>query len=141
MLELCGKHPTAVQLQSTDCTPVWQEAFSCLLGYSGSFGIFLQNAEFSFQCQANHLVSAPCRYAWGTHPGGHWATVVASGIPFGLGAFVLFVSILFSLAKTSSFLLIALSPKLSSISYLIESYGAGAAASGKPPSFCFKCII
>ncbi|KAL4781282.1 major facilitator superfamily domain-containing protein [Aspergillus varians] len=47
-------------------------------------------------------------YAWEAHPGGHWAAVMASGIPFGLGAFVLF---------------------LSSIIYLVESYGAGAAAS------------
>ncbi|OJJ45978.1 hypothetical protein ASPZODRAFT_67518 [Penicilliopsis zonata CBS 506.65] len=47
-------------------------------------------------------------YAWAAHPGGHWAAVVASGIPFGLGAFVLF---------------------LSSIVYLVESYGAEAAAS------------
>ncbi|OAA65312.1 Major facilitator superfamily domain, general substrate transporter [Niveomyces insectorum RCEF 264] len=30
-------------------------------------------------------------YAWAAHPGGHWAVVVASGIPFGLGAFVLFI--------------------------------------------------
>lgn len=33
----------------------------------------------------------PFRYAWAAHPGGHWAAAVASGIPFGLGAFVLFV--------------------------------------------------
>ncbi|KAL1881044.1 hypothetical protein Plec18167_003586 [Paecilomyces lecythidis] len=47
-------------------------------------------------------------YAWEAHQGGHWTAVVASGIPFGLGTFVLF---------------------LSSIIYLVESYGAGAAAS------------
>ncbi|KAL6791122.1 major facilitator superfamily domain-containing protein [Trichoderma sp. SZMC 28013] len=47
-------------------------------------------------------------YAWAANPGGHWAVVVASGIPFGLGAFVLF---------------------LSSMIYLVESYGPGAAAS------------
>lgn len=33
------------------------------------------------------------RYAWEAHAGGHWAALVASGIPFGLGAFSLFVSI------------------------------------------------
>ena len=31
-------------------------------------------------------------YAWASKPGDHWAVVAASGIPFGLGAFVLFVS-------------------------------------------------
>ena len=60
---------------------------------------------------------------------------MASGIPFGLGAFVLFVSIPFPLVKTGRFLLSSLSSKLSSIVYLLESYGAGAAASGKFPSF------
>ncbi len=30
-------------------------------------------------------------YAWASKPGGHWASLAASGIPFGLGAFVLFV--------------------------------------------------
>ncbi|CAK7564565.1 MAG: hypothetical protein SEPTF4163_002459 [Sporothrix epigloea] len=29
-------------------------------------------------------------YAWASHPGGHWAAVASSGLPFGLGAFVLF---------------------------------------------------
>ncbi|KAH8692076.1 putative MFS polyamine transporter [Talaromyces proteolyticus] len=47
-------------------------------------------------------------YAWEAHKGGDWAALMASGIPFGLGAFVLF---------------------LSSITYLIDSYGPGAAAS------------
>lgn len=47
-------------------------------------------------------------YAWGAQPSGHWAAAVASGIPFGLGAFVLF---------------------LSSMIYLVEAYGAAAAAS------------
>jgi hypothetical protein len=60
---------------------------------------------------------------------------MASGIPFGLGAFVLFVSTPFSLMKTGCFLLSPLFSKLSSIVYLLESYGAGAAASGKFPSF------
>lgn len=35
------------------------------------------------------------RYAWEAHQGGHWAAVMASAIPFGLGAFVLFVGIAF----------------------------------------------
>ena len=60
---------------------------------------------------------------------------MASGIPFGLGSFVLFVSILFSPVKIEGFILSPLSLKLSSIVYLIETYGAGAAASGKFPSF------
>ncbi|CAK7226006.1 hypothetical protein SCUCBS95973_006057 [Sporothrix curviconia] len=47
-------------------------------------------------------------YAWASKPGGNWAAVAASGLPFGLGAFVLF---------------------LSSIVYLVESYGASGAAS------------
>ncbi|CAK7264324.1 hypothetical protein SEPCBS119000_000930 [Sporothrix epigloea] len=47
-------------------------------------------------------------YAWASQPGGHWAAVAASGVPFGLGAFVLF---------------------LSSIVYLVESYGSSSAAS------------
>lgn len=34
------------------------------------------------------------RYAWEAHRGGHWAALVASGIPFGFGSFVLFVSVL-----------------------------------------------
>lgn len=33
------------------------------------------------------------RYAWEAHAGGRWAALVASGIPFGFGAFSLFVSI------------------------------------------------
>lgn len=47
-------------------------------------------------------------YAWAAHRGGHWAAVVASGIPFGFGAFALF---------------------LSTISYLVDTYQAGLAAS------------
>ncbi|KAI5455590.1 major facilitator superfamily domain-containing protein [Mariannaea sp. PMI_226] len=53
-------------------------------------------------------------YAWAAQRGGHWAVVVASGIPFGLGAFVLF---------------------LSSMIYLVEAYGPGAAASGSETHF------
>ncbi|KAB2572670.1 putative mfs polyamine protein [Lasiodiplodia theobromae] len=52
-------------------------------------------------------------YAWEAHAGGHWAALVASGIPFGFGAFSLFVS---------------------AIAYLVEVYKAGAAASGEYPS-------
>lgn len=38
------------------------------------------------------LVADVDRCAWAAHRGGHWASVVASGIPFGLGIFSLFVS-------------------------------------------------
>lgn len=47
-------------------------------------------------------------YAWEARRGGHWATLVASGIPFGFGAFSLF---------------------LSTITYLVDTYRAGLAAS------------
>ncbi|KPI39049.1 Polyamine transporter 4 [Cyphellophora attinorum] len=47
-------------------------------------------------------------YAWGGREGGHWATLAASGIPFGLGAFSLF---------------------LSTINYLVDVYQSAAAAS------------
>lgn len=69
-------------------------------------------------------------YAWAAHPGGHWAAVAASGIPFGIGAFVLFVSShpLSRLHKIE-LLLMLLSLQLSSIMYLVESYGASASAS------------
>jgi hypothetical protein len=33
------------------------------------------------------------RYAWEPHQGGNWAALVASGIPFGFGAFSIFVRI------------------------------------------------
>lgn len=33
------------------------------------------------------------RYSWEAHAGGHWAALVCAGIPFGVGAFSLFVSI------------------------------------------------
>ncbi|QYS94101.1 MFS polyamine transporter [Trichoderma simmonsii] len=59
-------------------------------------------------------------YAWAANPGGHWAVVVASGIPFGLGAFVLF---------------------LSSMIYLVESYGAGAAASAIAANGSFRYLL
>ncbi|UKZ78297.1 hypothetical protein TrVFT333_006033 [Trichoderma virens FT-333] len=55
-----------------------------------------------------------------SHPGGHWAVVVASGIPFGLGAFVLF---------------------LSSMIYLVESYGPGAAASAIAANGSFRYLL
>jgi hypothetical protein len=80
----------------------------------------------------------PFRYAWAAHPGGHWAAVVASGIPFGLGAFVLFVGVLSSglcLYDNQTFLTSSFRLKLSSIIYLVETYGAEAAASGKFSSF------
>ncbi|KAF3395222.1 Polyamine transporter 4 [Talaromyces pinophilus] len=66
-------------------------------------------------------------YAWAAHPGGHWAAAVASGIPFGLGAFVLFVG-LFPL-------------KLSSIIYLVEAYGAAAAASAIAANGSFRYLL
>ena len=47
-------------------------------------------------------------YAWEAHRGGHWAALIASGIPFGFGAFSLF---------------------LSTITYLVDTYRAGLAAS------------
>ncbi|KIW12850.1 hypothetical protein PV08_08037 [Exophiala spinifera] len=59
-------------------------------------------------------------YSWEAHRGGHWAAVVASGIPFGFGTFVIF---------------------LSSISYLIESYGAGAAASAVAANGTFRYLL
>ncbi|QGA18471.1 hypothetical protein EYB26_006156 [Talaromyces marneffei] len=59
-------------------------------------------------------------YAWAAHPGGHWAAAVASGIPFGLGAFVLF---------------------LSSITYLVESYGTAAAASALAANGSFRYLL
>ncbi|CAK7203188.1 hypothetical protein SEUCBS139899_005919 [Sporothrix eucalyptigena] len=59
-------------------------------------------------------------YAWASNPGGHWASLAASGIPFGLGAFVLF---------------------LSSIIYLVESYGAGAAASALAANGCIRYLL
>ena len=65
---------------------------------------------------------------------------MASGIPFGLGAFIVFVRLPFFLVKTRDFLL-TLPSKLSSIMYLVQSYGAGAAASGKFLSVCLKHIV
>ncbi|OIW32633.1 MFS general substrate transporter [Coniochaeta ligniaria NRRL 30616] len=59
-------------------------------------------------------------YAWAAHPGGHWAVVAASGIPFGIGAFVLF---------------------LSSMIYLVESYGPGAAASAIAANGSFRYLL
>lgn len=38
------------------------------------------------------MVADAYRCAWEAHRGGNWASVVASGIPFGLGIFSLFVS-------------------------------------------------
>ncbi|KIW10725.1 hypothetical protein PV08_10024 [Exophiala spinifera] len=47
-------------------------------------------------------------YAWEAHSGGHWAALVAAGIPFGFGALSLF---------------------LSTITYLVDVYGPRGAAS------------
>ena len=47
-------------------------------------------------------------YAWEAHHSGHWAALVASGIPFGFGSFSLF---------------------LSTLTYLVNTYRAGFAAS------------
>ncbi|ETI21032.1 hypothetical protein G647_07375 [Cladophialophora carrionii CBS 160.54] len=47
-------------------------------------------------------------YAWEAHSGGHWAALVAAGIPFGFGALSLF---------------------LSTITYLVDVYGSRGAAS------------
>ncbi|KZL64292.1 mfs polyamine [Colletotrichum incanum] len=47
-------------------------------------------------------------YAWEAHEGGNWAALVAAGIPFGLGAFSLFLSV---------------------ITYMVDFYGPKAAAS------------
>ena len=103
MLELHEKHQMAIHLQSADCTLVWLEVFSCPLGYSGSFDIFLQNVELKLSCKTNLHFSFHRRYAWEAHRGGKWAAVVAAGIPFGLGAFVLFVGVPFSSVKTRDF--------------------------------------
>lgn len=54
---------------------------------------------------------------------------MASGIPFGLGTFMVFVSSSFVHEQAMEFVLIFV--KLSSISYLLAAYGAGVAASGK----------
>ncbi|KAF7116143.1 hypothetical protein CNMCM5793_004163 [Aspergillus hiratsukae] len=52
-------------------------------------------------------------YSWEAHEGGRWAALVCSGVPFGLGAFSLF---------------------LSTITYLVDVYKARAAASGEESS-------
>lgn len=63
---------------------------------------------------------------------------MAAGIPFGLGAFVLFVSIAFILCcEDKMFLTDSMPSQLSSIVYLVQSYGAEAAASGK----CLPCSL
>jgi hypothetical protein len=111
------------------------------LGYSGAFDIFIKNSELRLQRQANLHSSCRFRYAWSAHRGGHWAATVASGIPFGLGSFVLFVSISASLVKTGSFLQGSFFSKLSSISYLVDSYGAAASASGRSFGFFFLFVV
>ena len=68
------------------------------------------------------------RYAWGAREGGHWTVLAASGIPFGIGAFSLFVS---SASHLSMRLSTDHNPiQLSTINYLVDVYQSGAAASG-----------
>jgi hypothetical protein len=50
--------------------------------------------RLSYTLKIKLINSGHYRYAWAAQPGSHWAVVVASGIPFGIGAFVLFVSTL-----------------------------------------------
>ena len=54
------------------------------------------------------MLTSTVRYAWEAHRGSHWAALVASGIPFGIGSFSLF---------------------LSTVTYLIDTYRADFAAS------------
>ncbi|KAB8239234.1 major facilitator superfamily domain-containing protein [Aspergillus alliaceus] len=56
-------------------------------------------------------------YAWEAHPGGHWAALIAAGIPFGRGAFSLF---------------------LSTITYMSDVYQAGAVASALAANGTFR---
>jgi len=59
-------------------------------------------------------------YAWEPHRGGHWAALVAAGIPFGLGAFTLF---------------------LSTITFLVDMYQSGAAASALAANGVLRYIL
>ncbi|KAF4783414.1 major facilitator superfamily transporter [Colletotrichum scovillei] len=56
----------------------------------------------------------------GTHRGGHWAALVAAGIPFGLGAFCLFLSV---------------------ITYMVDFYGQKAAASALAANGILRYIL
>ncbi|GAM91579.1 hypothetical protein ANO11243_096310 [Dothideomycetidae sp. 11243] len=66
-------------------------------------------------------------YAWEAHAGGHWARLVAAGIPLGLGAFSIFVR---TRLPTASCWPYADLSQLSTITYLVDIYKARAAASG-----------
>ncbi|OHE94197.1 major facilitator superfamily transporter [Colletotrichum orchidophilum] len=59
-------------------------------------------------------------YAWEAHRGGHWAALVAAGIPFGLGAFCLFLSV---------------------ITYMVDFYGQKAAASALAANGILRYIL
>ncbi|RAH47235.1 putative MFS polyamine transporter [Aspergillus brunneoviolaceus CBS 621.78] len=59
-------------------------------------------------------------YSWEAHAGGHWAALVCAGIPFGVGAFSLF---------------------LSTITYLVDVYQAGAAASALAANGVIRYIL
>lgn len=69
------------------------------------------------------------RYSWEAHYGGRWAALVCAGIPFGIGAFSVFVILPF--AQTSSTGVTDIFSQLSTIAYLVDVYQAEAAASGK----------
>lgn len=73
-------------------------------------------------------VNHSCRYSWEAHYGGRWAALVCAGIPFGIGAFSLFVSFPCS---ESQYGIINSPSQLSTIAYLVDVYQARAAASGK----------
>ncbi|TDZ28860.1 Polyamine transporter 4 [Colletotrichum spinosum] len=59
-------------------------------------------------------------YAWEAHEGGNWAAFVAAGIPFGIGAFSLFLSI---------------------ITYMVDFYGVKAAASALAANGIIRYIL
>ncbi|KAF6808386.1 MFS polyamine transporter [Colletotrichum plurivorum] len=59
-------------------------------------------------------------YAWEAHEGGNWAALVAAGIPFGFGAFSLFLSV---------------------ITYMVDFYGANAAASALAANGILRYIL
>lgn len=78
--------------------------------YSAMIGsIFLPIGLFWFvECfnsvpnyQANLSFFPDFRYAWTAEREGPWAEIVASGIPFGLGSFVIFVSTIYSLPTST----------------------------------------
>jgi MFS family permease len=67
-------------------------------------------------------------YAWAVKLDGNWAVIVASGIPFGLGSFTIFVS---QDCGNYIFVDLAHTKQLSSITYMVDVYQARAAASGR----------